>query len=336
MKTMGATFKDIGRRFSVAASVIAGSIALLGCMATPGPSGQSSVESTTIAFQEEYCLPSAAVSTFFGGRLNTLTSPFVDLWNNRLSEAEKAKSLYCHQNLGGVVLVTNQVMDTALLEAGQGILLASQALELNVASQQATLARIARLQNLSLGEKLEPEYQEELRLLNVEIADLAKATEQKLAELSASNGITREAEDKLLEAYQHFVNFHYAQGKAAAGFTLFELARQKYGTEIIAQAFVEAIRIDHSTRGDFDLEATGNLAKAFLGAIPKFGETVNSGERLSSAIGNASDTTHFKRAVRRMTTPEPQQAEWLVEFASDVERTAAGLPLPMTSDLTSI
>lgn len=303
------------------------------------PFDSDSVGPLTQSVSEEYCIATQVAVAYGGSDLAYITSSLTDEYVKSLTPEEKAKSLYCDQNLGGIVLVTDRVMNEALIEVGQGVQLAGEALELNVASQQATLARIARMKNLSLGDKMDPAYQEELEQLNREIDILSDSVEQKLAELAASGGISPQAEAKLVQAHQHFMNFRHAQGKAIAGFTFFEAARRTYGNEVIGQAFVEALRIDQAKNNTSQEQpqfgATQELTDAFLGAIPKFGETMVSGGRMSSAIADASDTDDYQEAIEAIDEPQPQKSQELVEFASDVEASASGLGLPSATEIGS-
>lgn len=277
---------------------------------------------------EEYCIAPNVVSAYGSSKLQAAAKYLKDLTDTYVrrevrSEEEKAKSLFCTQNLAGVVLVTDRVMNQALGKMEAGVQLAVEALDLNVANQQDTLARIVRIKNLSLGQKLDPNYAEELSLLEQNMGALATAVEEKLEKLAESRGITPAAQAKLEKAHGHLVDLRHYQGKAIAGFVIFDAARRKTddGMRLLYQAFVEAIRLD-------GLGTTEELVTAFVEALPKFTETTIAGAKLSSAIWDAADTSDFEGALKAANKPSPAATDDMAEYAVNVKDSTSSLDLP--------
>ena len=287
------------------------------------------------AIKEEYCIAPNVVSAYGSSKLQAAVGYLKDINIYVKSEEEKAKSLFCTQNLSGVVLVTDRVMNQALGEMQAGVQLAVEALDLNVADQQATLARIARIKNLSLGQKLDPKYAEEFENLEENIGKLATAVEEKLEELAESKGITPEAQAKLEEAHGHLVDLRHYQGKAMAGVVIFDAARETYGMRALYQAFAEAIRLDVALNNtsDNNFATTEQLVTAFVEALPKFTETTIAGAKLSSAIWDAADTSDFKDALKAANEPSRAATNAMVEYAVNVNDSTSSLGLPSVEDM---
>lgn len=277
------------------------------------------------SIEEEYCIAPNVVSAYGSSKFQAAAEYLKGIaeYLNVKSEEEKAKSLFCTQNLAGVVLVTDRVMNQALGKMEAGVQLAVEALDLNVANQQDTLERIVRIKNLSLGQKLDPNYAEELSLLEQNMGALATAVEEKLEKLAESRGITPAAQAKLEKAHGHLVDLRYYQGKAIAGFVIFDAARRKTddGMRLLYQAFVDAIRLD-------GLATTEELVTAFVEALPKFTETTIAGAKLSSAIWDAADTSDFKGALKAANEPSPAATDDIVEYAVNVKDSTSSLNLP--------
>ena len=227
------------------------------------------------------------------------------------------------------MLVTDRVMNQALGEMQAGVPLAIEALDLNVAGQQDTLARIARLKNLSLGQKLDPKHAEDLGRLEKDIGAIATVAEKEL-ELRESKGITQAAQAKLEEAHGHLVNLRHYQGKAMAGVVIFNAARKTYGMQVLYEAFAEAIRLDVAMNktSDRTFATTEKLVTAFLEALPKFTETTIAGAKLSSAIWDAADTSDFEGALKAANKPSPAATDDMVEYAVNVKDSTSSLKLP--------
>ncbi|MCG8543729.1 MAG: hypothetical protein MJE12_05910 [Alphaproteobacteria bacterium] len=291
------------------------------------------IEPLVNSVEQEYCILPKVVSAYGSGELGPAVAHLSAIHERSLSKEERAESLFCKQNLGGVVLITDRVMNLALGEIQSGVEIASEALDIKIKGQQAMLARIARMKNLSIGQKLDPEYAKDLDRLNDDVSRLQEATEKRLEALTESGGITKDVQVKLEQAHKHFVNFRHYQGKALSGIAIFDAARKTYGPGVVYQAFVEAVQIDRRNRKRKTKEfpATEKLAKAFVVALPKFTETMFSGERISTAIWKAADKADFENALEAINEPPAEKTEELVTYASDVNASTSSLGLPSAS-----
>lgn len=288
--------------------------------------------------KEEYCVAPLVVKRFGSSELSVAADFLSAIQEQSMDEEDKKKSLFCRQNIGGVVLVTDRSINSALEEAGLAITEAGRALDLKTSAQQAALARIARLKNLSLGEKLQPEFARELNALDRDIATVAADAEERLGVLAKSGGITPEIRTMLTQAHRHFVNFRYHQGKAISGITIFEAARGVYGNKIILQAFQEALKIDQAAarkegRKAPKLQATERLVTAFIGALPKFAETMFTAGGVSKAIWEAADTADFESVLEDLNEPSSSTTTAMVSYASNVNASASDLGLPGVASL---
>lgn len=306
----------------VVALVLLAAGALSGCARSLEVFIDDEIKPLVYSVEEEYCMVPNVLGAYGSSVLRDITGYLNTFYVEILSEEEKAKSLFCTQNLAGVVLITDRVMNQALGEMEAGVPLAIEALDLNVAGQQDTLARITRIKNLSLGQKLDPKYVKELRRIEKDIGALATAAEEGLEKLLAeSKRIPPAAQAKLEEAHGHLVNLRHYQGKAMAGFVIFDAARETYGTQVLYEAFVHAIRLDVAMNktSDKKFATTEKLVTAFLKALPKFTETTIAGAKLSSAIWDAADTSGLKDALRAANEPSPAATNGMVTYAADVK-----------------
>ena len=308
--------------------------ALSGCARSLEVFTDDEIKPLVHSVAEEYCMVPNVLTAYGSSILGHITGYLNIIHTEMLSDKEKAKSLFCTQNLAGVVLVTDRVMNQALGEMQAGVLLAVEALDLNVADQQATLARIARIKNLSLGQKLDPKYAEELRKLEENIGKLATEAEEKLEELAESKGITPAAQAKLEKAHGHLVDLRHYQGKAMAGVVIFDAARKTNGMQALYQAFADAIRLDVAMNktSDKKFATTEKLVTAFLEALPKLTETTIAGAKLSSAIWDAADTSGFEGALKAANEPSEAATDAVVKYAADVEASTSSLGLPSVED----
>ena len=295
--------------------------ALSGCARSLEVFTDDEIKPLVHSVAEEYCMVPNVLKAYGSSVLGHITGYLNIIHTEMLSDEEKAKSLFCTQNLASVVLITDRVMNQALEEMQAGVRLAVDALDLNVADQQATLARIARIKNLSLGQKLDPKYAENLRRLEKDIGVLATAAEERLEKLAKSKGITPAAQAKLEEAHGHLVDIRHYQGKAMAGVVIFDAARETYGMQALYQAFADAIRLDLAMNktSDKKFATTEKLVTAFLKALPKFTETTIAGAKLSSAIWDAADIGDFEDALRAANEPSPAATNFMVTYAADVK-----------------
>jgi len=290
------------------------------------------------SLQEEYCALPNVIAGYSNSEIGPAVLRLSKIRERFLSKEEKAKSLFCNNvNVGGLVLITDRSMNLALGEMQNGVQVASQALNIKIKGQRAMLARIARMKNLSIGEKLDPKYAKDLDRLNDDVSRLQDAAEKKLDRLAKSGGITKDVQAKLEEAHKHFVGFRHYQGKALSGIALFDAARKLYGPQIIYQAFAEAIKIDQRQRlrqgkkAGKKFPATQKLANAFVSALPKFAETMFSGAKISTAIWKAADKSDFDDALKAVNEPPKEKIDELATYASDVNASTASLGLPSAS-----
>ncbi len=288
---------------------------------------------------DEWCVATEVANQFMPADLKFVGGIAAQFVNTLLSEEDKRHSIYCNQNFAGVILLTDESMNRSLEKAGLAIQVAGDALELNIANQQATLAEIARLRNLSLGEKLQPENVAALEKLNGDLDELSESVSGEIETLSDSDGVSPEALKLLIEAHRYFVGFRHHQGKALAGIALIQKIIDQHGAQALASAFFEAIKIDAAAartagKKEPDLETTEQLATAFVEALPKFARMSFAAGDVSSAIWEASDDDDYQESLKNVRSEEKAIVIKTAKSKSNqVGASAASLGLPGASSV---
>lgn len=321
-------FNNLGNTIGQGASDLAGEV---GGFVVP-----TNIAPTLNAIRSEYCVAGGVVSAFGGGQISQYGNLVSDIYAQTLTPEDRAQSLYCDQNLGGAILVMDKSTDRALDEASKAIAAAGSALDTKLANQEDVLARLARMQNLTIGDKLDSAYIADMEALNEEMAILEESAEQELTRLSEEGGVTPEVKERLETAHKHFVTFGYYRGKSITGVTILTLAYKKHGERALAAAFVEAVKIDAQRaqkEGKPDLESTGKLVKAFVGSVPKLVQAMSRGGGVSRAIWKAADTGGFEEDLRALNTPADGIETDMITFADDINLSAESLGLPTVSSL---
>ena len=284
---------------------------------------------------EEYCAAPLVLQTFGPERLGQIAQMLSSVQSNFVSQETKEKSLYCSQNLAGVILMTDRSMNAALDEVQMGIVAANAALGLNEEGQKDILAQIAVMKSLTIQDKLNSSYIQQLQSLDTKMAVLQSDATKKLEALAKSGGITKEGQGKLIEAHKNFVNFRYHQGKALSGIAIYGSALKVYGPIVLKESFVQALRIDKQNRSDKSkgTPVTESVVTAFVTALPKFAETSFSAVEISSAIWDAADTADFEEALEDTNEPDQLAVAEMGQYATDITASTASLGLPGVSGL---
>ena len=293
------------------------------------------IEPFVNSLMEEYCAAPLIVQAFGSEQMREVAQIVGSIQKAMVSKETKQKSLYCSQNLAGVILMTDRSMNEALNEVQLGIISANEALGLNQEGQKDILAQIARMRSLSIEEKLNSIYIQQLQSLDSKMSVLSSDATEKLSALADSDGITPAAETKLIEAHKNFVNFRYHQGKALSGIAIYGSALKAFGPVVLKESFTQALQIDRRKRADkkSEVSVTESVVTAFVTALPKFAETSFSAVKISSAIWDAADTGDFEEALEASNTPNQEAVLEMGKYASDVTASTSSLGLPGVSGL---
>lgn len=273
---------------------------------------------TIEAVVEETCVARQVLSDQLGNLENGFAQLGVEAATELAMQAVEANvnnpPVFCGQNVVGTALLADQVITRSLDEMTQGVVVASEALQLRSDNEQQALARIVKLRNASLAEKLDPAFQADIDLQQQYIVETTAKLETEIKE----NPLTPEAQEKLIEANKHLYTGAYYRGKGM----------------VAVYVLVDKLKnMDEETALDSVKELAAlpkpeTFFTSMMGSLPKMVSTVGESMVLSKAIHDAIDDDQFEDALEESERPDTEKVAELQSLAEDLKDSTDDLGLP--------